>query len=216
MDPILLTVVFKGAAMLLAIGGGMLIARYGFHLYKDGAGAGRDRIAFEVGPVKIQAYSVGSAAMATAFLWAWAGVSLSPNLDKKGDEWRIYSLSTPQLNFEGRALTATSPKPDSAVQNDPETLKSVFKDALTKGQKLEVGNFAVLNGKPAEFDLQSIQTMKARSGYLVSADVTTPDVAAAVSFEPIIAKGKLVFVPVGVEWSAVRVMNPRRPEAEPG
>jgi hypothetical protein len=39
MDPVTLTVAFKGIGALLAIVFGFLIARYGFHLYKDGAGS---------------------------------------------------------------------------------------------------------------------------------------------------------------------------------
>ena len=54
MDPITLTIAFKGIGMLAAIGGGIWVARYGFHLYKDGTGSNRDRAAFEIGPVKMK------------------------------------------------------------------------------------------------------------------------------------------------------------------
>lgn len=91
MDPITLTVVFKGLGMLLVITGGIWIARYGFHLYKDGAGHGRDQAAFEFGELKIKAHSVGSVVMSTAFLWAFAGV-----LPKYGEKWRRDSHLLPK------------------------------------------------------------------------------------------------------------------------
>lgn len=198
MDPILLTVAFKGIGMLVAIGGGIQIARYGFRLYKDGAGSGRDRAAFEVGPVKMKAYSVGSVVMASAFIWVWAGVALSPNLDKKGDEWRVYSFKTPEMSLDGLAVAAPLPKPNAAIKSNPDELKKIFGFALTKTDAMKAGKVIQLNGKPAAYDLQSIRAFKSESGeYLVTTDIKTEDKAAALAFEPKVQNDRVIFVPIG-------------------
>lgn len=198
MDPIVLTVTFKGIGMLAAIGGGILVARYGFHLYRDGAGSGRDRAAFEVGPLKMKAYSVGSVVMASAFIWAWAGVALSPNLDKKGDEWRVYSFRTTEMSLEGLAVAASLPKADETIKSNPDELKKVFGFALANAETLKTGKAVVLNGKPAAYDLGSIRALKAETGgYLVTADIKTEDKTAALAFEPKILKDRVIFVPTG-------------------
>lgn len=199
MDPIILTVTFKGIGMLLAIIGGILIARYGFHLYKDGAGSGRDRAAFEVGPVKIKAHSVGSVVMATAFIWAWAGVVLSPNLDKKGEEWRVYSFKTPEMSLKSLAVSAALIKPDEAIKSKPEELKKLLGFALANSETLRAGKVVELNGKPAVYDLQSIRALKSESGlYLVTMDIKTENKTATLAFEPKVQGNRVVFVPTGV------------------
>jgi hypothetical protein len=89
MDPVVVAVFFKGTGTLLAMVFGFLIARYGYLLFRDGAGHGRDRVAIELGSLRLRAHSVGAIVMSTAFLWAWAGVSLSPSIQKVGDDWTV-------------------------------------------------------------------------------------------------------------------------------
>jgi len=196
MDPIMLTVAFKGIGMLVAILGGILVAHYGFHLYKDGAGTGRDRAAFEVGPLKIKAHSVGSVVMASAFIWAWAGVALSPNLDKKGEEWRVYSFRVPGMSLESFAVAASLPKANEAIKGNPEELKKLFGVALANLDISKTGKVVELNGKPAAYNLQSIRALKSETGhYLVTTEIKTDDKTATLAFEPKIQKDRVVFVP---------------------
>lgn len=197
MDPIMLTVAFKGIGMLTAILGGILVAHYGFQLYKNGAGTGRDRVAFEVGPLKMKAYSVGSVVMASAFIWVWAGVVLSPNLDKKGDEWRVYSFKTPGMSLESFAVAAPLPKANEAIKSNPEELKKLFGVALTNLGTSKAGQVE-LNGKPATYNLQSIRALKAETGhYLVTTEINTGDKTATISFAPMVQKNRVIFVPNG-------------------
>jgi hypothetical protein len=199
MDPVILTVLFKGIGMLLAIGGGILIARYGFHLYRDGAGSGRDRAVFEVGPVKIKAYSVGSIVMASAFLWAWAGVVLSPNLDKKGGEIRVYSFTTPEMSLSSLAVEVSTPKTAQAIQNNPEELKKLFETALVNTETSKAHKYLELNGKRATYELKSISALRAETGqYLVTTDIKAGEKTATLTFEPKVEEGRVVFIPTGV------------------
>lgn len=199
MDPVMLIVVFKGIGMLTAIVGGILVARYGFHLYKDGAGSGRDRAAFEAGPLKIKAHSVGSVVMASAFMWAWAGVALSPNLDKKGEEVKVYSFKTPETSIKSLAVTASLVNPNEAIKSNPEELKKLFGFALANMETSKAGKVIELNGKPAVYDLNSIRTLKSETGqYLVTTDIKTADHKATLAFEPKVQNDRVVFVPTGV------------------
>lgn len=198
MDPILLTIAFKGVAALLAIICGFLVARYGFHLYKDGAGAGRDAAAFQVGPIKMKAQSVGSVVMGTAFLWAWAGVVISPNLDKKGDDWKI-SSSAPNFDVRNLVVSAQLTKPNEALKSEPERLKKLFEIALVDSKAARPQKSVRLDGKPATYDLQSIQTLKTETGqYLVTTEVKTTEKTATVAFQPMIQSDRIVFIPAGI------------------
>jgi len=199
MDPIVVTIIFKGIAMLAAIGGGILVARYGFHLYRDGAGSGRDLTAFEVGPVRLKAHSVGSVMAASAFLWAWAGVALSPNLDKKGEEWKVYSFQTPHSSLKSLAITVQVPKSSSNVGGDPEKLKKYFGDALAGSGSSKTQKVIELNGRSASYDIKSIGILKSEAGqYLLTTNIKTMEKTATIAFEPIIKEDRIVFVPAGV------------------
>lgn len=199
MDPISITVIFKGIGMLTAIACGLWIARYGFHLYKDGAGTGRDQAAFEVGPVKLKAHSVGSVVMASAFLWAWAGVALSPNLDKKGDDIRVYSFNTPDMRVSSLEVETDSRIADSVLRNDPGKLKDLLKEALVNSDISEARPIVELNGKPATYDLHSIQALKSESGEVfLTTRVEGDGKAGTLAFEPKIENGRIRFVPAAV------------------
>ena len=199
MDAITLTVVFKGLGMLLVIVGGILIARYGYHLYKDGAGHGRDQAAFEIGNVKIKAHSAGSIVMSTAFLWAFAGVLLSPNIEKKGDEIRIYSVTTLAGDLEALALTTKSQEPQS-VKSDPEKLKALLGEAVADTrQKGGAFPLARLDGKPASFDMSSIKAIRSSTGdFMLWTQITAGGKTAALKYEAMLDNGKVTFVPVGL------------------
>lgn len=189
-------ITFKGIGMLLAILGGLIIARYGFRLYRDGAGSGRDQAGFEVGPVKVKAQSVGSVVMATAFLWVWAGVVLSPNLERKGDEIRIYSIVTPAGDMKTQAVTAKIPVQSSALKNNPEELKKLLQKAVSNSRETKTGIFTELNGKPALIDASLIDVSKNPSGdYLLSTKIKSGIESATVVFEPKIGDAQIVFTP---------------------
>ncbi len=197
MDPVILTVVFKGIATLLVIIFGFLIARYGFHLYKDGVGSSRDRAAFEVGSVKIKAQSVGSVIMGTAFLWAWAGVAISPNLEKKGEDWKV-SFSAPDVSFKSLTVATSLPSADEKIRTDPEELKKLFVVAL-RSREFSKAERIKLNGKLATFDPESIRSLKSETGqYLVTTDIKTEERTATLAFEPKFQNKQVIFVPAGI------------------
>lgn len=196
MDPILLTVAFKGTAALLVIVCGFLVARYGFYLYRDGAGSGRDKAAFEAGPIKMKAQSVGSVVMGTAFLWAWAGVVISPNLDKKGEDWNI-SFTTPDMDLKALAVTTSLSVPEDEIKREPEKLKKLFEVALA--QPKTNAKSIKLDGKLAVYDTGTIRTYKSESGsYIITTNVKSEDKAATVAFEPVVQGARVTFVPTSV------------------
>jgi hypothetical protein len=93
-------VVVKGTGMLLLIAGGLFALAWGYRLFRDGAGHGPESLALEVGDLRFSARSVGSVVMATAAFWAWAGVYISPNLEREKDTLRIYSFETSGVKIE--------------------------------------------------------------------------------------------------------------------
>lgn len=198
MKPETLTIIIKGVGMALAFIGGIAIARYGFRLYKDGAGMKRDLAVFEFRSFKLKAHSVGSIVMATAFLWAWAGVALSPNLEKENGRIHVYSFQSPQYKVEAEPVVSTVYASNRLVESDPQQAKRIFRDAINResfGQK----RLLRLNNQPARFDLSSIGVKQTEhGGYLVTAKVKSGSAWASLAFEPTNLCGQLAFVPKGV------------------
>lgn len=202
MEPETLTIIFKGIGMVLALFGGIAIGYYGFRLYKDGAGTGRGSAAFEVGPVKVKAHSVGSVVMATAFLWAWAGVALSPNLEKENDRIHVYSFHAPVYKVEAESVVTTASASDWMIEKDPQKMMRVFREALRKRSPSKQYKLK-LNDQPAHYDLNSIKVEQTNYGnYFVTAKVKNESSWASLSFEPTNISGQLAFVPTGVEKSS--------------
>lgn len=210
MDVATLTVIFKGIGMLLAILGGILFGRYGFRLYKDGAGMGRDFAAFELGPVKLKARSVGSIVMATAFLWAYVGVLLSPNMEKKGDEIRVYSFNTPDVQVKVESIPTKLGISDSLkIKDNPEKLKDLFENTLaTDSHK----TLLEINGQPANYVPNSVRITKSDSGkYIFETTARSKSTYVNVSFEPRFAEGKIVFAPATVKEVGSFTQEPNKP-----
>ncbi|QCP54712.1 hypothetical protein FAZ95_38290 [Trinickia violacea] len=198
MDPVLITVGLKGAGMLLAIAGGITVARYGFHLYKDGVGAGPGDIAVELGKLKVKARSAGAIVMSTAFVWAWIGSTLSPNLDSHGDEIRVYSLATPEGNVNMQVLAAKISQKDAAA--DPVVLKGLLARAIVDAKKRQPTGIVQLNGHPASVDLSSIDVTQNPSGnYVLATKVQSLKDTAVVLLEPRVETGKIIFYPTSAE-----------------
>lgn len=198
MDPVLLTVGLKGVGMLLAIAGGIAVARYGFHLYRDGVGAGPGDLALELGKLKVKARSAGAIVMSTAFVWAWIGSTLSPNLDSHGDEIRVYSFTTPEGNVNMQVLAAKIPREDAAA--DPLLLKGLFVRAIADAKKNRPSGIVQINGQPASVDLSSVNVTQNQSGkYSLATKVQSPKETAVVLLEPKVETGKVIFYPKSAE-----------------
>lgn len=195
MAPETLTILVKGCGMILAMFGGILVARYGFLLYKSGAGAGRDLVAFEISSIKIKAHSVGSAAICTAFLWVWAGVALSPNLEKEKDSVRVYSFRVSGNEVEAESILALARIPSQARPENPEDLVGHFRSAITG--KTSAGKYALrINGEPAKYDPNSIEIENVNSGeYILTATAETASSSVNLAFEPVMWGKQLTFVP---------------------
>lgn len=221
MEPVSLIIILKSFAMILALTAGIVQSYYGFYLYKNGVGSRRDEAVFKVGPVKLKARSVGSIVIATSFLWAYAGVKLSPNFKKKGDDIRIYSFKG-----EGGFLTTTTfaanvPKSDSGLLavlfqkgqarqgiGSPEELKKLFEVAIEKSVKKPDKSYVELNGELATFDLESTEALKAGTDeYLLAARVKTNNYSAAITFRSELKGGTILFVPIGTSKIEVRKLN---------
>lgn len=204
MDPVTITVIFKGFGMVLIILVGGLAVHYGFRLYRDGAGSGKDHYAIEVGPIKATANSVGSVVMATGFLWAWAAVAISPNLDKKGDEVRVYSFETPAGELTSRELVAQIPKfsisHDVKDDNPPsltlDEIKRLLQNAV-KAEEAKKGKSVVsLAGMPATIDFGTLAATKDNKGEVhLTADVKSATKTEEISFQARVNEKKLIFVP---------------------
>jgi len=139
--------------------------------------------------------------MGTAFLWAWAGVAISPNLDKKGDDWKV-SFSAPDLNLKSLSIAASLPTADEKVKTDPEELKKLFAIALRNQESTKLEKLVKLNGSLATIDPQSIGSLKSETGqYLVTTEIKTKDRTATLAFEPKFQNSQVIFVPAGIGLS---------------
>lgn len=207
--------------MLLAIIGGILVARSGFHLYRDGAGHGRDHAAFEVGPIRMKAHSVGSVVMASAFLWAWAGVALSPNLDKNGNNFRIYSQIPDRYTVSPAILDISMPLPgnetpnsSSNVPNTPFDEENLLKEALEKSNASKSEFPLTLNGKRAVFDTNNVKlrTEPTSERYFFTATLENGENSVPINFYTQIKDSRVFFVPqlFGVDIEPVTQAATRR------
>ncbi|WP_157640016.1 hypothetical protein [Burkholderia ubonensis] len=200
MDPVILTVLIKGLGMLLVIAGGVAAIRYGFHLFKDGAGGGPGEIAIDLGRVKVRARSAGATVMATAFVWAWVGAMLSPNLDRRGDEIRVYSFRTPDGDLSVQAIATTIPRDKRGASVTAVSLKGLLARAIIDANKKHTVGIAQINGQPASIDLSSVDVTNSESGkYRLSAKVRSTSNAATVLLVPKVEAGKITFYPTNVE-----------------
>lgn len=205
MSPELLVVAFKGLGMVFAIVGGLVIARYGFHLYRDGAGHGRDQAGFELGKLKIKAHTVGSVVMSTACLWAYVGVLLSPNMERNGDEIKIYSLGSPSGEIQAQALIAKSSNPKGATA-DPEQLKALFAKAIANaGQQSPTSALAKIDGKLGAIDLSTLKAIPDTNGdpYLW-AKISVNGKSTSLKYQAMVDKGQVTFVPVQIAPSDLK------------
>lgn len=125
MDPATLTIFFKGVGMFLAIGAGIATVRYGYHLYKDGAGHGKDKIAFELGNISITASSVGSVVMSTAVLWGVIAINLSPSYLQNQDSVEVTSTQSIQNLKIPELISTPVLHPEQTLGNASE-LKSIL------------------------------------------------------------------------------------------
>lgn len=200
MQPEALTIVVRGIGMVLLIAGGLASLLCGFHVYQRGVGPKRDLAAFELGPVKLKANSVGSVVMATAAIWAWLGVSICPSIEKSANGIRVYSLQTSSNNQVKVPSFETSAWLDpSMAKTDPNQLESLFRDAVAR-QSWCQDNPVALDGKPARVDPNSIIAEGVGSGgYVLSARVRAGSSWVQLAFEPSITCGKVAFVPKRVE-----------------
>lgn len=209
-ETLIIIIIFKGIGMSLAILGGIIVANYGFRLYKDGAGSGQGSVVFEFRSVKVKAQSVGAVIMATACIWAWAGVSLSPNLEKKDGNIHIYSFKIPDLTVEAGALLTNVNISDLNIEGNPERVKYTYQDAFYK-QASNQKRTLKINSQPARYVLDSIKVEQTNHGnYLLTATAEGDSSWASLSFEPTDLDGKLAFIPIGVDISSYDNFDPNQ------
>ena len=197
MDPVTLTVLFKGIGLILALLLGFGIAYLGFLLYRDGAGLGRDKVAFEVGSVKVKAYSVGSVVMATAFMWAWLGVFISPNLEKTGNDYKITS-------FVAEGLEASIPSFSMLVSADSyrnilgnrDNVAAVFAAGFEQNS---ISDRILMNGTVPEYIPGSVRSYPDDRMIRITTRLVGDDKKALVLFQQDYANGLLTFTPTEVK-----------------
>src|SRR5262249_32476908 len=154
--------------------------------FKNGAGQGREAIAFQAGHVRVKANSVGSVVMGTAFMWAVVAGWLSPNMDKKGDTIKVYSLQTPEGQLETPVLSVKGRLLADQKNMTPEELKAKFYTAI-EDDLLKVPGAVRLDGKAAVFDKASIREMGDKDRLMLYAEVKSGTKTAGVNYEPVVA-----------------------------
>ena len=194
MDPITTTIVFKGLGMFVALIGGIVVARYGYSLFKDGAGHGREQIGFKMGKVEAKAQSVGSVCMASAFMWGVIAVQLAPSFAKDGNAVKVYSMTTPVGDLQASAI-ATLTKIDAAdlKSSDPAAIKALERALQAGLQDKPTG--VRLNGRPASVDALGIRAVSTPNGIKFMTTVKSTESQVDLVYKPVAEQGKLLFVP---------------------
>jgi hypothetical protein len=193
MNPVSLALVIKGLGTLGLIIGGLMALRYGFHLYKDGIGTGKDQYALEVSGLKLKANSIGSVVMATAFAWAWAAVAMSPSLSQNGQNVQVYSFETPNGEVSSKVLAAHA---SADAASDPEELKHLFRKAVAGVEKSSEQSVVSVKGQPASLNLKTLEASSSSAGgFEISAHAATSSQSALLVYKPQVSKGRVVFIP---------------------
>ncbi len=199
MDPITLTVLFKGIGMLIALVAGIFTVRYGYFLYQDGVGHRKDRAAFEVGNIKIGAHSVGSVVMSTAFLWGIVGIWLSPNITRNNNGTKVYSFELPDTKLDSIALTSGLLDTPEAVLKNSVMLRNVFQTTAF-ANPYELNGLVRINGEVAALQPSSVDYFTSEDGsILITALAQTDANATTLTYLPMInEQNQIVFEPEGI------------------
>jgi hypothetical protein len=199
MNPLVLSVLFKGIGMLLAILGGLMIAYYGYQIFRYGQSNKEESIVFALGKTKINARSSGAVIMATAFMWGWLGYLLKPNVEPSKAP-RVYLFSTPEFNFTSQPLPSGVRMQEHGNKISPEQLRTLFHAAALNQKTTEKSKSILeLDGKAAQIDAGTIRYLKSETGrYVLTTRVTTDDKSALVAYEPVLENGTILFIPAGV------------------
>ncbi len=195
-------IIVRGLGMVLLIAGGIACLHYGFRLYRRRTGSHSDLAEFEVGPVRISAHSVGSIVMATAFLWAWAGVTVCPSLEKRNGVTVVTS---------GFVWAPTDAPSASAVEQDPDRLQSLFRDAIKSQSGGQDGALQV-DGQPAQYDPASVKIRPTEPGkYAATVMAQSGSSSVELEFKPQMVGGRLAFVPAAAAKSgpSTRTLRPK-------
>jgi len=198
MEPISLTILFKGSGMLLSLLAGIIAIRYGYNLYKDGAGLGKDKLAFEWGGLNFTAHSVGSVVMSTAFLWGVIAISLSPSYTD-GDISVYSKIISANVLDDFYFVSESVEKPEKII-DDSEALKEIFvrvahSNVSGSSNKISINS----KGEPVRLSLDTTSYLRSEDGqYYITANAETDTEIVRVAFVPTVnALKQIVFKPEG-------------------
>lgn len=204
MEPITLTILFKGIGMLLSIFAGLMTIRYGFHLYKDGAGSGKDHLAFELGNIKFTAHSVGSVVMSTAFLWGFIAMSMSPNYT---DGTITVDSSLVSVIEDFHLVSEPVDMPDKIISS-PDALKGIFvTTALSGANDFESRRWGYFKEGVAKISYDTTSYLKSENGqYYITANMETDTEVARMAFIPTVNEdNQIVFRFEGVSKAIPKI-----------
>ena len=197
MDPVTMTVFFKGIAMILAILGGVLAILFGYKLFDRGIGQNSDDAQFEFGKVKISVKSVGGVLMGTSFLWVYAGVLLSPNLEKTGEDYRIFSFQIAGIEalIPSFSMFVSADSPEDLLGNS-ELLAEYFSRGF---ENSSLAAHTLLNGESSTFFPGSVVVLTDDGDIRLATRLASDEAQALVYFETDYENGILTFIPANVE-----------------
>ncbi|MCL1067912.1 hypothetical protein L2735_14045 [Shewanella olleyana] len=145
-------IVFNGIGMLVCFFIGLVVAYWGFQVYKNDDTDPKDKQLIEWGSFKVTSRGSGSVAMSTAVLWAFIGYSVSPSITQTPNGPDYTSISNE--NSEQLAIVSAEVSNPNAVLNQPEQLtryltKSISSDEINENQ-------IRVNGLIGKLDVSSV------------------------------------------------------------
>jgi hypothetical protein len=200
----LAVIIFNGLGMLVCFIIGLIIAKWGYSIYKTGGNSPKDTQLIEWGNFKVTSKGGGSIVMSTAVVWAIVGFNVSPSITQTEYGPNYTSI----FNGENEELTIVSSTiTNPAALKQPQVLKSYLAQELISGGVNAA--FIKINGLSGELDGKAINYLVNEVGDVtLTAQATGAFGGVVVWFEPSVnSEGKLVFEAKGVASQVVNEPN---------
>ena len=202
LDPILLTLIINGCGMFLCIFAGILQARYGYKLYRDGAGQNPEMSHLDFRIFKIRTNSTGAVVMGLASVWVLAVIHLNPSIEKKGEDWRVFSMNIPNYTIEAKSVVVQAHYVKNYETLNEEALTSLFREAIqtSYGSKYDLPpEYILINSSPVEYDVGTLTASGTIGEVSTLISIETQDDDLRVDFVPRMDGDILVFEPTGIQ-----------------
>ncbi|TOA17371.1 hypothetical protein CGK33_10205 [Vibrio parahaemolyticus] len=145
-------IILNGIGMLFCFFIGLVIAYWGFKIFKDGDSESQHAQLIEWGSLKVTSKGSGSIVMSTAVIWAIVGFNVSPSITHTADGPNYTSISDEQ-NGELKIASSVISNPNATL-DQPDVLKGYLAESISAENYSE--NYIMVNGLKGYLDVGSL------------------------------------------------------------